>query len=121
MREESVVPYTPKLPLPCEAIINYNQSLTRITSIHAWPSGLEPTRLVLVHGLDIFYTRVAPSKTFDLLKEQWLFFNNLKNIWFDKGWFWLFFNNHCPNSFDSYFIISKQFASRKALKQVKPF
>lgn len=51
MREEGVVPYIPELPLPNEAVINYNQSLSRIKGIHTSPSGLESTCLVLVHGL----------------------------------------------------------------------
>lgn len=51
MREEGVVPYIPELPLPFEAFINYNQTLARVRGIHASPSGLESTCLVLVHGL----------------------------------------------------------------------
>ncbi|KAK3926933.1 ER membrane protein complex subunit 1 [Frankliniella fusca] len=70
MREEGVIPYMPELPIPPESIINYNKSLPLISGIHTAPSGLESTSLVLVYGLDLFYTRVAPSKTFDLLKED---------------------------------------------------
>ncbi|XP_049962865.1 ER membrane protein complex subunit 1 isoform X2 [Schistocerca serialis cubense] len=70
MREEGVIPYMPELPIPPDAIINYNQTLQRIRGIHTAPSGLESTCLILAYGLDLFYTRVAPSKTFDLLKED---------------------------------------------------
>ncbi|XP_075213432.1 ER membrane protein complex subunit 1 isoform X2 [Lycorma delicatula] len=70
IREEGVIPYIPELPIPAEAIINYNQTLSRVKSIHTAPSGLESTCLVFVYGLDLFYTRVAPSKTFDVLKED---------------------------------------------------
>ncbi|XP_063227505.1 ER membrane protein complex subunit 1 isoform X2 [Bacillus rossius redtenbacheri] len=70
MREEGVIPYMPELPLPSDSVINYNQTLERVRGIHTSPSGLESTCLVLVYGLDVFYTRVAPSKTFDLLKED---------------------------------------------------
>ncbi|KAJ0177967.1 hypothetical protein K1T71_006840 [Dendrolimus kikuchii] len=69
-REEGLVPYAPELPLPSEAVINYNRTLHRINSIYTAPSGLESTSLVLATGLDLFYTRVAPSKTFDLLKDD---------------------------------------------------
>ncbi|RVE41980.1 hypothetical protein evm_013370 [Chilo suppressalis] len=69
-REEGLIPYAPELPLPAEAVINYNQTLHRITNIYTAPSGLESTSLVLAAGLDLFYTRVAPSKTFDLLKDD---------------------------------------------------
>ncbi|XP_029663445.1 ER membrane protein complex subunit 1 isoform X2 [Formica exsecta] len=70
MREEGVIPYMPEIPIHMDAIINYNQSVSRVTGIHTSPSGLESTCLVFVHGLDLFYTRVAPSKTFDVLKED---------------------------------------------------
>lgn len=98
MREEGVIPYMPEIPIHMDAIINYNQSVSRVFGIHTSPSGLESTCLVFVHGLgeygiciypdffedifninknnccttcaDLFYTRVAPSKTFDVLKED---------------------------------------------------
>ncbi|XP_012531273.1 ER membrane protein complex subunit 1 isoform X4 [Monomorium pharaonis] len=70
MREEGVIPYMPEIPVHMDAIINYNQSVSRVMGIHTSPSGLESTCLVFVHGLDLFYTRVAPSKTFDVLKED---------------------------------------------------
>uniref|UniRef100_A0A1B6KS38 ER membrane protein complex subunit 1 n=1 Tax=Graphocephala atropunctata TaxID=36148 RepID=A0A1B6KS38_9HEMI len=70
LREEAVIPYVPELPNLPEAIINYNQTLLRVSGIHTSPSGLESTCLVAVYGLDLFYTRVAPSKTFDMLKED---------------------------------------------------
>lgn len=69
-REEGIIPYMPELPLPHEIIVNYNQTVANMRGIHTAPSGLESSCLVFVHGLDIFVTRVAPSKTFDLLKED---------------------------------------------------
>ncbi|XP_004529245.1 ER membrane protein complex subunit 1 isoform X1 [Ceratitis capitata] len=69
-REEGAIPYIPELPLPTENIINYNQTIVRLSNIFTAPSGLESTCLVLATGLDMFVTRVAPSKTFDLLKED---------------------------------------------------
>lgn len=70
IREEGVIPYMPEIPIHMESIINYNQSVFGVSGIHTSPSGLESTCLVFVHGLDLFYTRVAPSKTFDVLKED---------------------------------------------------
>ncbi|XP_071439248.1 ER membrane protein complex subunit 1 isoform X2 [Hetaerina americana] len=70
MRDEGVIPYIPELPIPMDAIINYNKTVMQVSGIHTAPSGLESTCLVFVYGLDLFYTRVAPSKTFDLLKED---------------------------------------------------
>jgi hypothetical protein len=51
MREEGVIPYMPELPIPSEAIINYNQTVQRVKGIHTTPSGLESTGLVFVYGL----------------------------------------------------------------------
>ena len=34
------------------------------------PALLESTSLVFVYGLDLFFTRVAPSNTFDVLSES---------------------------------------------------
>ncbi|GFT10422.1 ER membrane protein complex subunit 1 [Nephila pilipes] len=69
-REEGLIPYIPELPVMSEGIINYNQSVLRVKGIVTAPSGLESTCLVFVHGLDLFYTRVTPSKTFDILKDD---------------------------------------------------
>ncbi|KAI0215006.1 ER membrane protein complex subunit 1 [Lamellibrachia satsuma] len=73
-REEGIMPYMPELPRPFEAIINYNQSVYKIHGIHTAPAGLESTCLVLCYGLDLFYTRVNPSKMFDVLKEDFDYF-----------------------------------------------
>ncbi|CRL03016.1 CLUMA_CG016197, isoform A [Clunio marinus] len=73
-REEGIIPYIPELPLQHESIINYNQTVSKISGIYTAPSGLESTCLVLVYGLDLFVTRVSPSKTFDLLKEDFDYF-----------------------------------------------
>lgn len=68
--EENCVPYMPEIPLHPEATVNYNRTLLRVRGIATAPARLESTSHVLVHGLDVFYTRVAPSKTFDVLKED---------------------------------------------------
>jgi len=74
IREEGSIPYIPELPLPSEQIINYNQTISRIKNIYTAPSGLESTCLVVAYGLDLFVSRVSPSKTFDLLKEDFDYF-----------------------------------------------
>ncbi|GJQ76898.1 hypothetical protein Trydic_g15100 [Trypoxylus dichotomus] len=99
--DENSIPYMPELPLVPEATINYNQSLARIRGISVSPARLESTTLVFVYGLDLFYTRVTPSKTFDMLKED-----------FDH---WLIVMVLVGLTVSSY--ITKQLASRKALKQ----
>ena len=44
--------------------------MDNIRGIYTAAAGLESTCLVLVYGLDVFYTRVTPSKMFDVLKED---------------------------------------------------
>jgi len=44
------IPYVPELPIPSEMIFNYNQSVKRVDGIKTWPTRLESTCLVLVHG-----------------------------------------------------------------------
>lgn len=73
-REEGIIPYMPELPISSERILNYNQSVARMNGIYTVPSGLESTCLVFAYGLDIFVTRIAPSNTFDLLKEDFDYF-----------------------------------------------
>lgn len=70
MREEGIIPYAPEIPVVTESHINYNQTLYRIKGIYTAPTSLESTCLVFAYGLDLYYTRVAPSKTFDLLKDD---------------------------------------------------
>jgi len=70
LREPGIPPYTPEIPVPHESILNYNQSVLGIRGIVTSPSGLESTALVLVYGLDLYGTRVAPSKGFDLIKDD---------------------------------------------------
>lgn len=49
--EEGLIPYMPDLPIATEHLINYNQSVINIRSIHTAPAGLESTSLVLAYGL----------------------------------------------------------------------
>lgn len=41
--------------------------IERVDRVFTVPTGLESTSLVLAVGLDLFGTRVAPSKTYDML------------------------------------------------------
>ncbi|XP_015233286.1 PREDICTED: ER membrane protein complex subunit 1 isoform X1 [Cyprinodon variegatus] len=70
-REENLIPYAPELIIRTEWFINYNQSVSRVRGIYTAPSGLESTCLVVAYGLDIYQTRVYPSKQFDVLKDDY--------------------------------------------------
>lgn len=72
-RDEGVPPYLPELALNPESAINYNQSVFAVRNIHTSPAGLESTSLVLAYGLDMFFTRVAPSRMYDVLKDDFDF------------------------------------------------
>uniref|UniRef100_A0AAY4DCS4 ER membrane protein complex subunit 1 n=1 Tax=Denticeps clupeoides TaxID=299321 RepID=A0AAY4DCS4_9TELE len=70
-REENLIPYAPEMPIRTEWFINYNQTVSRVKGIYTAPSGLESTCLVVAYGLDIYQTRVFPSKQFDVLKDDY--------------------------------------------------
>ncbi|XP_029580082.1 ER membrane protein complex subunit 1 isoform X2 [Salmo trutta] len=70
-REENLIPYAPEMPIRTEWFINYNQTVLRVKGIYTAPSGLESTCLVVAYGLDIYQTRVYPSKQFDVLKDDY--------------------------------------------------
>ncbi|XP_041859597.1 ER membrane protein complex subunit 1 isoform X2 [Melanotaenia boesemani] len=70
-REENLIPYAPELMIRTEWFINYNQTVSRVRGIYTAPSGLESTCLVVAYGLDIYQTRVYPSKQFDVLKDDY--------------------------------------------------
>ncbi|GAB1289146.1 ER membrane protein complex subunit 1 [Apodemus speciosus] len=70
-REENLIPYSPDVQVHAERFINYNQTVSRMRGIYTAPSGLESTCLVVAYGLDIYQTRVYPSKQFDVLKDDY--------------------------------------------------
>lgn len=74
LREEMLIPYIPELPMATEDLINYNQTVAKIRCIRTTPSGLESSSLVFAYGLDLFYTRIMPSGTFDILKDDFDYF-----------------------------------------------
>ncbi|XP_012563007.1 ER membrane protein complex subunit 1 [Hydra vulgaris] len=70
LNEEGVLPYSPELPVSPKGFINYNMTVEKIRGIHTASAGLESTSLVLAYGLDLYFTRVMPSRMFDVLKED---------------------------------------------------
>ncbi|CAF0712899.1 unnamed protein product [Brachionus calyciflorus] len=73
-REENLLPYMPEIPLNYEFTLNYYNYVYNTRGISTAPSGLESTSLVFTYGLDIFFTRVFPSKTFDMIREDFDYF-----------------------------------------------
>ncbi|KAF9259043.1 DUF1620-domain-containing protein [Marasmius fiardii PR-910] len=68
--EEFLIQYDPVIPDDPRQTLSHNYPISRVQKIVTAPSLLESTSLVFAHGLDLFLTRVAPSKTFDVLSES---------------------------------------------------
>jgi hypothetical protein len=61
--------YFPHLPVANnpQAMVSYNKSVAQIREISTSAASLESTSLVFAYGLDMYYVRVMPAKSFDLL------------------------------------------------------
>jgi len=73
------MPYDPLLPAESKWILSQEGNLlsSENAGVSATPTILESTSLILAHGMDLLAARVAPSKTFDVLGED---FNKLQLI-----------------------------------------
>ncbi|CAG8580961.1 4772_t:CDS:10 [Paraglomus occultum] len=69
-KEEMLIPYDPAIPDNRKSMLSYYLTVAGIRHITTSPALLESTSLVLAYGLDIWFTREAPSKTFDVLSED---------------------------------------------------
>jgi len=67
---EWLTQYDPVVPDDPRRVISHKYNVASIRSIHTSPTSLESTSLVFAHGLDLFFTRISPSGTFDLLSEN---------------------------------------------------
>ncbi|KAG0701737.1 hypothetical protein DFH29DRAFT_982585 [Suillus ampliporus] len=64
---EMLVQYDAALPDNARLVLSHNYEVANVRRIVTSPSLLESTLLVFVYGLDLFFTRIAPSGTFDLV------------------------------------------------------
>ena len=69
-KEEMLIPYRPVLDFNPKESASYTLEIAGIDSIKSSPSYLESTSLVISYGLDIFFTRRQPSKSFDKLSDD---------------------------------------------------
>ena len=69
-REEGVIPYQAVIPVPPNRLLTYNQTIVGLRFMETAPARLESVCHVFAIGLDIFYTRTSPSRSFDLLAED---------------------------------------------------
>ncbi|KAG0275120.1 hypothetical protein BGZ95_009165 [Linnemannia exigua] len=68
-KEEMLIPYSP-IPDDARLYLSYNLEVANVKKIVTSPTLLESTTVVVAFGQDVFVTRHAPSKTFDILNED---------------------------------------------------
>ncbi|KAJ1959255.1 hypothetical protein IWQ62_004686, partial [Dispira parvispora] len=69
-KQEGLARYEPLLPNNPRWTLSYHHQILGTQRITSSPAKLESTSLVLAYGLDIFFTRVNPSGTFDRLSDS---------------------------------------------------
>lgn len=70
MQAEGLMPYSPELPLVGAAFATHAVRAAGLRAVLSEPTALESATLLLGRGLDIFGARVAPSKSFDQVPDD---------------------------------------------------
>ncbi|RAL52421.1 hypothetical protein DM860_007278 [Cuscuta australis] len=69
-KEEGIIPLTDSLPIIPQSYATHAVKVEGLRGIVTVPAKLESTTLVFAYGVDLFFTRLAPSKTYDSLTED---------------------------------------------------
>ncbi|KAF5456499.1 hypothetical protein F2P56_025975 [Juglans regia] len=69
-KEEGIIPLTDSLPIIPQSYVTHALNVEGLRGIVTLPAKLESTTLVFAYGVDIFFTRIAPSRTYDSLTED---------------------------------------------------
>ncbi|KAK1550630.1 hypothetical protein Q3G72_022239 [Acer saccharum] len=69
-KEEGIIPLTDALPIMPQSYITHSLKVEGLRGIITVPAKLESTTLVFSYGVDLFFTRLAPSRTYDSLTED---------------------------------------------------
>ncbi|GAB4837246.1 hypothetical protein Ancab_002149 [Ancistrocladus abbreviatus] len=69
-KEEGIIPLTDSLPVIPQSFVTHALRVEGLRGIITVPAKLESTTLVFAYGVDLFYTRLAPSRTYDSLTED---------------------------------------------------
>ncbi|KAF7371106.1 hypothetical protein MSAN_00745500 [Mycena sanguinolenta] len=69
-QEEQLIQYDVLIPEDPRRTISHTYEVAQTRNIITSPALLESTSLVFAYGLDLFFTRVAPSNTFDILNKN---------------------------------------------------
>ncbi|KAL4426508.1 hypothetical protein ABPG77_008366 [Micractinium sp. CCAP 211/92] len=67
---EGLPPYQPELPLQGPMFATMDRQVARLAGAATEAAVLESTMLLAAHGLDLFYTRVMPSRSFDMVPDD---------------------------------------------------
>ncbi|KAL3700569.1 hypothetical protein R1sor_018591 [Riccia sorocarpa] len=69
-REEGIIPLTDAIPIFPQSYLTHVHQVEGLRGVLTVPARLESTSLVFAYGLDLFYTRTAPSRIYDSLTED---------------------------------------------------
>lgn len=69
-KEEGLLPLTDTLPIIPQSYVTHAFKVEGLRGIETIPAKLESTTLVFAYGVDLFFTRLAPSRTYDSLTED---------------------------------------------------
>ena len=69
-KEEGLIPYTEVLPVFPQSWVTTRHQVAKLQGIVTSPASLESTVLFVAHGLDFFFTRLHPSRSYDMLDEE---------------------------------------------------
>lgn len=69
-KEEGIIPLTDSLPIIPQSYVTHALKVEGLRGIVTVPAKLESTTLVFAYGVDLFFTRLAPSRTYDSLTED---------------------------------------------------
>ncbi|KAL3642641.1 hypothetical protein CASFOL_013456 [Castilleja foliolosa] len=69
-KEEGIIPLTDSLPIIPQSYVTHALKVEGLRGIATVPAKLESTALVFAYGVDLFFTRLAPSRTYDSLTDD---------------------------------------------------
>lgn len=69
-KEEGLLVYNATIPIIPRNVLSHYHRVENVRGMLAVPSKLESTSLLFCYGLDLFFTRIAPSKTYDVLSPE---------------------------------------------------
>ncbi|XP_023538600.1 ER membrane protein complex subunit 1 isoform X1 [Cucurbita pepo subsp. pepo] len=69
-KEEGVIPLTDSLPIIPQTYATHALQVEGLRGVVTIPAKLESTTLAFAYGVDLFFTRITPSRTYDSLTED---------------------------------------------------